>query len=219
MDACEERVMFKRVAALFVCIALSACTAQVKPAETSAPAPAPVAAVPETAPPPMTNGAYIFPDCEGEGGCPYRNWRAATAVKVLPAQDPTAAALATLTPGEWVVAEAVETRLIPVRGVARAGDPNLTAGEVVYRLEYEGEGVSTYWVRGARASLDEQAPVDWQEQAISPAVQATLGLWAKVKRTNGQTGWVRFEPPQMGEPNERLFECMGPLAGDEGCRE
>ena len=128
---------------------------------------------------------------------------------MLAEQSPTASALGTLAPGEWVSVEAVETRLVPVRGVVREGAQDLRAGEVVYQLEYEGEGYSSYWVRGRRGSLDGSVQVDWEQQSESPAVRAMLGLWARVRRENGQVGWI----------HEPRFECMGQLAGDEDCRE
>lgn len=195
-----------RIAVLFLCAVLSACNAEVAPIESSTRSSAVVSATDE---PPIIDGVYIFTGCEGEGGCPFQNWRTIESTTLLAEQSPTTGALATLAPGEWVVVEAVETRLVPVRGVVREGGENLRAGEVVYQLEYEGEGHSTYWVRGELASLDDSVQVDWEQQVVSPAVQPTLGLWARVRRQNGQVGWV----------HEARFECMGQLAGDEDCRD
>ncbi len=194
-----------RVAFLIFCAALSACNAEVAPVDSSTRSTAVVSA----GEPPTIDGVYVFPGCEGEGGCPFRNWRTIEPTTLLAEQSPTASALATLAPGEWVSVEAVETRLVPVRGVVREGAQDLRAGEVVYQLEYEGEGYSNYWIRGERGSLDGSVQVDWEQQPESPAVQATLGLWARVRRENGQVGWI----------HEPRFECMGQLAGDEDCRE
>lgn len=198
--------MFIRVVVPLLCVALSACNAEVAPVESSTRS---SAVLPATHEPPTIDGVYTFPGCEGEGGCPFQNWRTIEPTTLLAEQRPTASALATLTPGEWVFVEAVETRLAPVRGVVREGAENLRAGEVVYQLEYEGEGYSTYWVRGERGSLDDSVQVDWEQQSVTPAVQATLGLWARVRRENGQVGWV----------HETRFECMGQLAGHENCRD
>lgn len=198
--------MFRRVAVLLVCMALGACNAEVTPIDSPTRS---SAAAPAADEPPTIDGVYTYPDCEGEGGCPFRNWRTIEPTIMLAEQSPTARVLATLAPGEWVSVEAVETRLVPVRGVVRGGGDSLPAGEVVYQLEYEGEGYSAYWVRGQRASLDDSVQVDWEQQVVSPTVQATLGLWARVRRQNGQVGWV----------HETGFECMGQLAGDEGCRD
>lgn len=198
--------MFSRVAVLLFCLALGACNAGVTPIDSSTRSSAVAPAADE---PPTIDGVYTFPDCEGEGGCPFRNWRTIEPTIVLAEQSPAASVLATLAPGEWVSVEAVETRLVPVRGVVREGGGNLRVGEVVYQLEYEGEGYSAYWVRGQRASLDDSVQVDWEQQVVSPAVQARLGLWARVRRPNGQIGWV----------HDTRFECMGQLAGDADCRD
>ncbi len=195
-----------RVAVLLFCAALGACSAEVAPVDSPTRS---STLIPATDPPPTIDGVYTFPGCEGEGGCPFQNWRTLEPTIVLAEQSPTARVLATLAPGEWVSVEAVETRLVPVRGVVRGGGEDLRAGEVVYQLEYEGEGYSAYWVRGERANLDETVQVDWEQQVVSPAVQARLGLWARVRRQNGQVGWV----------HDTRFECMGQLAGDEGCRD
>lgn len=190
--------MFPRLAILALCATLAACSAEHPPGKS---APAPGA-------PPTVDGVYTYNDCEGEGGCNYRNWRTIKPTALLAERNAGARVVATLAPGEWVAVESIETRLVPKRGVVREATATLRAGEIVYQLEYEGEGYTTYWVRGAPNSLDEQVKIDWDPQTVSPAVQATLGLWAKVKRTNGQAGWL----------HEPLFECMGQLAGDENCR-
>ncbi len=198
--------MFIRVVFLASALALSACNAETAPVDSST---LPNVAAPAADGPPIVDGVYIYPGCEGEGGCPFRNWRTIEPTTLLTQQSPTASVLATLAPGEWVYVETVETRLIPVRGVVREAAENLRAGEVVYQLEYEGEGYSNYWVRGRPGTLDEQVQVEWEQQAVSPATQATLGLWARVRRENGQVGWI----------HETRFECMGQLAGDENCRD
>jgi len=198
-----------RVALVVGALALSACSREAAVPIVAPENKAASSDVAAAAPPPTSAGVYVYGDCEGEGGCPNRNWRTREPTPMLVAQSKTSNVLATLAPGEWVTVETVETRLIPVRGVVRAGGQNLRAGEVVYQLEYEGEGVSNYWVRGAPASLPESVQVDWDPQGKPPAAEATLGLWARVKRQDGQVGWVHA--PQ--------FECMGKLAGDENCRD
>lgn len=152
---------------------------------------------------------YIYPDCEGEGGCPNRNWRTLEPTPLVATQSQNARPVATLLPGEWVKVETVETRLVPVRGVVQVGTQNLPAGEVIYQLEYEGEGISNYWIRGTRSYLDDSVVVDWEQPVVPEEVQQTLGLWAQLRRENGQVGWVR----------QPRFECMGQLAGDTGCRD
>lgn len=159
--------------------------------------------------PPTVNGVYIYPDCEGEGGCPSGYWRAMAPTKMLATGSPAARVIAVLTPGEWVSVQTIETRIVPVRGVARKRFNGVRAGAVVYRLEYEGEGFSTYWIASKSQSWEEELPIDWDRSVISPTMKAKLGLWVKVKRDNGQIGWV----------HNATFECMSKLAGDEGCRD
>lgn len=206
--------MFVRVAILAASLALSACDSSPSannsagaPAKPSARETAVAAAVADG--PPTVDGVYAFEGCEGEGGCPNRHWRTVQSTPLLDAQITTARVIGTLAPGEWVSVEEVETRLVPKRGVVRDNTEDLRSGEVIYALGYEGEGFTTIWRRGALGNLEYDTKVDWEEKPAPPAVQATLGLWARVKRENGEAGWV----------HEPRFECMGKLAGDENCRD
>jgi hypothetical protein len=204
--------MSRTSAALAAVLALGACGAEAPAFNAEAPAVSPptFSAEPDPDGPPVEDGVYIYLDCEGEGGCPYRNWRTREETDLLAEATTGSAVLATLTPGEWVSVETVETRLVPLRGVVLQGAENIDAGETVYQLEYEGEGYSNYWIKGAYGFLPEEARVEWEQQPEpSPELAAQLGLWARVKRESGEVGWVQ----------EPKFECMGQLAGDEGCRD
>ena len=156
----------------------------------------------------MVDGVYTYPGCEGEGGCPFQNWRTIEPIPLLERQIASARVIGGLTPGEWVHVESVETRLVPRRGIVRGDGEGLRAGDIVYALEYEGEGFTAIWRRGEIVSIGDDVRVDWEDQPAPAVVAATLGLWAKVRRENGQVGWV----------HDSRFECMGQLAGDEGCR-
>lgn len=203
--------MFNRAAVIALCVAIAACSPE-QPKEkstASSPAAAPAAA-PTAGGPPTVDGVYTLNGCEGEGGCPNRNWRTIEPTALLAERNAAARVVATLMPGEWVSVEAVQTRLVPTRGVVRKGNQDFPVGEVVYQLEYEGEGYVVYWIRGTQRSADEEVQIDAEPQNIPDTVKATLGLWAKVKRENGgQVGWV----------HEPRFECMGSLAGDANCRD
>lgn len=169
--------------------------------------------------PPTINGVYSFAGCQGEGACLFANWRTVTATPVLAASDPKAAVIGTLAPGEWIHVEQFETRLIPARGVVKTSTETFRAGEIIYALQYEGEGYVTIWRRGAYATLDPEDPVDiaWDERVAPPRdVAGTLGTWVRLRRENGQTGWVRLDLDRDG--SDRQFECTGPLAGDADCR-
>jgi hypothetical protein len=158
--------------------------------------------------PPMVDGVYTYADCEGEGGCPFRNWRTIELTPVLQQQVTTALVIGELAPGEWIHVEAVETKLSPRRGIVRGNAEGLRTGDVIYALENEGEGFTAIWNRGETGSLSYDTQVDWEDKPAPSTVAAKLGLWAKVRRENGQVGWV----------HDPRFECMGKLAGDEGCR-
>ena len=217
-----NHLMFVRLVFLLALLVLGACkgepakvVSESAASSASAPAASAAQATPPNPPsdkadgPPTQDGVYTSPGCEGEGGCPFHNWRVIDTTNMLADQNPASSIVATLTPGEWVAVDTVETRLVPVRGVVHEGGADLSPGEEVYQLEYEGEGVYNYWIRGQFGSLPDTVQVEWETLEPASAVKATLGLWARVRRSNGQIGWV----------HEARFECMGPLAGDENCRD
>ncbi len=202
--------MVFRIAILAAALGLSACS--VFPGtNVSAPAPSEAAAVAEG--PQIIDGVYSYPDCEGEGGCPYRNWRTVQPTPLLADHSRTARVVATLTPGEWVHVEQLETRLVPRRGIVREDTSDLRAGDVVYELQYMGEGFLVVWRRGEYGEYTDEdlSQVDWDRAETPEAIAATLGTWARVERESGQTGWVRLE--------YGYFECLGSLAGDADCRD
>lgn len=199
-----------RIAIFAAALALSACSVS---HDTNVPSTAPGEAAAAAEGPPTVDGVYTYPDCEGEGGCNYRNWRTVQLTPLLAEHSRRAAVLGTLMPGEWVHVEELATRLVPRRGVVREDTSDLRAGEVVYGLEYEGEGFLSIWRRGERASVgyEEQPAIEWDQERASVADLESLGTWARVTRENGQAGWVRLE--------DGHFECLGSLAGDPDCRD
>lgn len=170
--------------------------------------------------PPMENGVYVVQGiCFGEGGCPFKHWRASQEVQLRERLDPASPVIATVKPGQWVEPVEGQMRLIPTRGVVRkardVGQPplHLAEGDVVYMLEGEGEGYYSFWWHGRAlgsewAEGDESDPISWDPNAAAPAGVIT-GWWVRLKLENGKSGWV--EDPR--------FECMGPLGGDAGCRD
>jgi hypothetical protein len=149
--------------------------------------------------------------CPGEGGCPWKHWRANKPVDLHASKDAKSSVIATLKPGEWAQALGGETRLVPVRGVVRRTIHDLKPGAVVYRLGSAGEGAFQVWHRGKIVELqspDDDDAVNWSARV--PPANSSLGWWVHVKRErDGVTGWV-LKPDG--------FDCMGPLAGDDGCR-
>ncbi|MES1202452.1 MAG: hypothetical protein ABUS57_13500 [Pseudomonadota bacterium] len=193
-------------------VALGACNGAPQGATTATQttAPAPQAATPaSTEAPPTENGVYVAHVlCPGEGGCPWRHWRAAAAIELHAQPDANAPVIATLASGDWVDALDGQVRLVPRRGVVRTADQQLAVGDVVYLLEPQGEGDFSLWRRGELLTWswpDGENPIEWAPDAPDAP---TLGWFVHVKTTDGKDGWVR-------EPRD--FECMGPLAGDTGC--
>lgn len=163
--------------------------------------------------PPMENGAYVNHEtCPGEGGCPWKHWRANKPVELHASEDSSSAVVATLQPGEWAEALGGETRLVPVRGVVRKAGHDLKQGDVVFKLGDGGEGSFDVWHRGKIVTMmspDDDDAVAWGG-GPAPAAGSSMGWWVHVKReTDGVTGWV---------PKPDGFDCMGPLAGDEACK-
>lgn len=202
--------MVFRIAILVAVLALSACSV-FHETNVSSTAPAEAAAV--AGGPPIVGGVYSYPDCEGEGGCNYRNWRVVQLTPLLAEQSRAARVISTLTPGEWVHVEQLETRLVPHRGIVREDTSDLRAGEVVYELENVGEGYVAVWRRGEYGEYgsEDLSKVDWDRTETPEATVVTLGTWARVTRESGQAGWVRLE--------YGYFECLGSLAGDPDCRD
>ena len=166
--------MLMRVAMLATALAIGAFSvfhgANPSVAAASEAAPLPLAAARVAGGPPTVNGVYTFGDCEGEGGCGYKNWRVIQPTPLRAETLQTARVIATLAAGEWVHVEQIETRLVPRRGIVRANTPNFRAGEIVYALENEGEGYVNMWRRGAYVSVgsDDPVKIDWQKTVTPP---------------------------------------------------
>ena len=165
--------------------------------------------------PPLENGVYVSRGiCFGEGSC-FHHWRAAEPVPLHERVDPASPIVATVAPDEWVEPVEGQYRFVPTRGVVRraTGTPRLAVGDVDYRLEPQGEGDYGLWRRGETldhdwAEGDENEPITWDPDANPPA-GSVLGWWVRIRRANGQSGWVK-------DPD---FECMGPLQGSSDCRD
>lgn len=202
--------MFWRTAALGVAFGLSGCSVF---HDTNAPTAAPGEAMAVAEGPPMVDGVYTFSGCEGEGACSNRNWRTVTSSPLLAGPLPTARVIGTLAPGEWVHVEETVTRLIPRRGVAREDTADLRTGEVIYVLQDMGEGLVVIWRRGeyTERSYEDVLPhIDLDDVMTTHPLQASLGTWARVRRENGQIGWVA---------HQGQFECTASIVADLDCRD
>jgi len=162
--------------------------------------------------PPTQNGVYIVNGiCFGEGGCPWKHWRSSEPTPVYQASDASSPVMANVAPGAWVETIEGQLRFVPRRGVVLTADQGLEVGDVIYLLESSGEGDFTIWRHGK--SMDWHWPDDFDQNPTvrwdAPAPDTpTSGWWVHVKLADGRTGWL----------HEPRFECMGPIAGDEGCR-
>ena len=202
--------------ALSAALGLCACDDK-KPAEVVKVAKVAMKAPPEEQAPPLVNGVYVEHNaCPGEG-CAYGSWRATQPVALREKPDDGARIVATLVPKERVTVLTADLYIVPLRGVAvrnvtfAADEANrkkeIKKGETVYRLGYSGEGVFDFWYRGAivSPSLDD---IDFVRLDKDAETKPKPAWWVQMKRSNGQTGWVR---------DPRSFECMGKLAGDLDC--
>lgn len=173
--------------------------------------------------PPMENGVYVSDNvCQGEGGCDSMHWRVGEkGVELRARLDPAAPVIAKAAPGEYVDVLEGQVRFIPRRGVVTRldpkaevaqGEPALAVGDVVYPIDFQGEGYMTLWRRGDEIMWFETGDTEsgiqiaWDPEA--PAQPgAILGMWVRVRTAKGETGWV----------GEGGFECVSKLAGDANC--
>ncbi|MFT3725362.1 MAG: hypothetical protein QM773_17470 [Hyphomonadaceae bacterium] len=160
-------------------------------------APAPVAAVPPAAPeapvasstanaeaPPTVGGVFVDKGaCPGEG-CHFGRMQAEKALDLYDAPGPAAKVIGQVAADEWMDTLTTEDRFAPVRGVVRKGGENFKAGDVVYRLGYEGEGCSTVWDKGQLKSwcdMGEQTPgdpgelIDWDTATPHGRIRGDVG--------------------------------------------
>lgn len=189
---------FAPAAAVLAALALSACgqpapassgPAAAAPAATPSAAPAPAAAADPSRPPAeyVATGACPFE------GCQYGRWTATKAVTLY--DRPGGAALpARLAKGDVVTAEGGEVRATPVRAVvAKAGPEDvargLTEGSVVYALYPLGEGAVMVWKDGK--TIDTSLDVELRFDPALPETGLPYVWWAKVKRADGSTAWVK----------------------------
>ena len=201
--------------------ALAACSPQQAVAppvgQSKASLPATVALT-EDAPPPLTDGLYIgHGACPGEGcnfGAHIRAWDETTLVD---GTGKDARTIGAIMPQEWVKVLETQERVVPVRAVLGKevdGLDGLKAGDVVYRLGYEGEGCSTVYRRGKEYSWcdvsDGSQPeqIAWEQDAIPQDLLDRQGFFVQVRRADGQEGW-------LGKGNG--FGCTGDIDRTRDC--
>lgn len=161
--------------------------------------------------------------CPGEG-CVVSRWQRVRGSAELRTQPtPVSAAIATLSEGEWVRAENSVHRTRPARGVVTDGqrelenqnNEGLRTGDVVYAVDYEGEGYVTVWRRGEvfswyDVSEEGSGGILWDTLDAAQAgvdEEHGAGLWLQVQRDNGQTGWVFASAMECLDGLDPTDEC------------
>jgi len=179
--------------------------------------------LPDGGPPVDADGLHDeVGSCPGEG-CVLSSWQLLKESTPL-REHPTRAArvLATLPAGEWVRAAGSVNRWRPQRGVVvsevqgmetESGRAALRVGDVVYTVDYEGEGYVVLWRRGETFSWywpEAEGTGGIRMDAVDPAQASAggAGFWIKVRRDNGQIGWV------LGE----TVECLDGQDPTDACR-
>lgn len=182
------------------------------------------ATLPDGGPPVDADGFHDnMGSCPGEG-CSISTWQRVKGPTELREQPSRAArVVATLSEGEWVRAESSVNRVRPNRGVvvdeAQAqyyvnGGGTFHVGDVVYSIDYEGEGFVTLWRRGDRISWydagEQGSGIRWDTKAPEQTAADDAngaGFWLQVQRGNGQIGWA----------DAGAMECLGAMDPTEAC--
>lgn len=176
--------------------------------------------------PPVTNGFY-----DAHGSCPFEGCTLGDLyttgpVPLLERPALDARVVTTAPAGEWLKNGNSIMRLRPSRGVVVGevhhvydsghGVPVLEIGDVVYAVDYEGEGMTQLWRRGEMISwldegnADEIRWVDSTPEQRSAADAAGAGWWLELVRANGERGWVR---------DHANLDCMGVIDAAPRCEE
>ncbi|MBL8548760.1 MAG: hypothetical protein JNJ73_02155 [Hyphomonadaceae bacterium] len=145
--------------------------------------------------PPLTDGLYVvLGACPGEG-CELGAWVATEAGELRAEPDQNATITARVAAGENVEALESVLRLYPVRGEVLAAHQGLEVGDIVYRLDYQGEGFFNLWRRGETltwSSSDDEGAINWSD-ADDEASNPRTGWWVRFRGAQGQSGWSRAD--------------------------
>ena len=86
------------------------------------------------------------------------------------------------------------------------------AGDEIWAVGYEGEGIVTAWRGGDLVSVNgsDDDVVRWDQIPEPAAPKPRAGWWVQVRRANSQTGWVR---------DGGGFGCIGAIDPPPECEE
>jgi hypothetical protein len=144
-------------------------------------------------PAPLIDGLFeLFGACPGEG-CGLGDWRAFGPVNLMADSIAGAPVVATVPDGEWVTVVKSIDRVAPQRGVVLKDSDEVYAGDEIWAVGYEGEGIVTAWRGGDLVSVNgsDEDVVRWDQVPEQVAPKPRSGWWVQVRRASGQTGWVR----------------------------
>jgi hypothetical protein len=115
--------------------------------------------------------------------------------------DPGSPRLATIPAGECVDVRDFKSLSTPLRGVVLETYDGYVAGDVIYYLNYDGEGTYTAWWRGDYTGADDGLQVRWDPKPVNPDPRA--GPWRELLRADGMRGWAKAAPyDPEAEPSE-----------------
>jgi hypothetical protein len=163
-------------------------------------------------PSPLVDGLFeLFGACPGEG-CGLGDWRAFGPVQLLADSVAGAPVVATVPDGEWVEVIKSIDRVAPQRGVVLKDSDEVYAGDEIWAVGYEGEGIVTVWRGGDLVSVGggDEDVVRWDEIPKQAATSPRAGWWVQVRRASGQTGWVL---------DGGGFGCIGAIDPPPECEE
>jgi hypothetical protein len=138
---------------------------------------------------------YVVKGACPSDGCKFGMWTA-TGNRPLFDSPGSSTVVAQIDRGERVAALRSELRLRPVKGVVVGRIDHLKQGEIIYLMDYVGEGLSNVWARGQvfadPRGDDGCTPAPVCKAAIRfPSEKAPYEWWVRVQKRNGESGWIR----------------------------
>lgn len=124
--------------------------------------------------------------------CPPNLTRTAEPTPIYERPDPGSPLLATIPAGECVDNRDFKSFSTPHRGVVLETYDGYVAGDVIYYLNYEGEGTYMAWWRGDYTWVDDGPEIRWDPEPETADPRA--GPWVELLRADGTRGWAKTKP-------------------------
>lgn len=154
---------------------------------------------PSLAAPPVPYVAVVTGQCY-DGACPRDTWRTIDKTPLLAQAHDDARKIAVLEPGEQVVPVRTESHVIGSRLTAIRDHGKFFVDDIFYVLDSQAEGFHRVWHYGDvyiidASDVDIAGRVDYCERDnscwASGDSYAAETWWAKVRRADGEEGWVK----------------------------